>query len=220
MDKLQRVLVAIESCSKYKQRRDWQRETWLPELKFDYKFFIGNDKVESVEENVVALNCKDDYNSLPEKTLAIIKWARENEYNWLFKIDDDVYCKPDRLHIPNADYVGHAYGHPNYCSGAAYWLSSTAMDAVISNWTRRSNAEDSCVGQSLEFAGIKLTEDPRYKVGWKSFPTDDFENEFPHPSNNHITFHLYFPHNMPLMHSRWDTHIQYVLPPKGEVVIL
>jgi hypothetical protein len=218
-----KVLVAIISCHQHKNRRDWQRQTWLPDLKFDYKFFLGKPvRMETlVEEDVVVFNdVKDDYNSLPEKTYSIIRWAKDNGYTNILKIDDDVYCRPERLEVPQEDYVGHAYGHRYYCSGAAYWLSSKSIDAILNKWYRRTNAEDSCVGETLKIHGITLTEDPRYKVGWKSLPKDEGENEFPHPSNDHITFHLYFPNLMIEMHKNWRTHKQWIIPPKGDLKIV
>jgi hypothetical protein len=214
------VLVAIISCHQHRQRRDWQRQTWLPDLKFDYKFFVGQPQSggPEPEDNVVVFNnVKDDYNSLPDKTYAMVKWAYEHKYTHIFKIDDDVYCRPERLEIPKEDYVGHAYGHRYYCSGAAYWLSNKSIEAIIDKWYKRTNAEDSCVGETLKFHGIHLTEDPRYKVGWKSFPKDEGENEFPHPSNDFVTFHLYFPNLMLEMHKNWRTHKQWIIPPKGDL---
>lgn len=215
-----RVLVAIISCHQHKQRRDWQRQTWLPDLKFDYKFFLGKPErmAPHSEEDVVVFNdVKDDYNSLPEKSYAMIKWAYENKYTHIFKIDDDVYCRPERLEIPQDDYVGHAYGHKHYCSGAAYWLSSKAILAILDKWYRRTNAEDSCVGETLKIHNIHLTEDPRYRIGWRQFKHDLLENEFPHPSNDTITFHMYFPKLMMEMHNQWTTKRQWIVPPKGDL---
>ncbi len=211
-----KVLVAIESCHSHKNRRDWQRQTWLPKLQFDYKFFVGKDEsgaskaAVNAEEDVVVLDCKDDYNSLPNKTLAIVRWAREHGYDKLLKLDDDVYCRPERLVVPDGDYVGHCYGHKYYCSGAAYWLSRYSMDAIHSGWKQFSNAEDMSVGQTLAKAGISLTEDHRYRIGWKSFPKDEGENEFPHPDNDTITFHMYFPDFMVSMDANWDKQKQLV----------
>lgn len=162
------------------------------------------------EQDVVVLSCQDYYNGLPEKVLEIIGWARLRGYDYLLKLDDDVYCRPERLHIPVQDYVGHAYGNPRVASGAAYWLSAAAMDSCIAKWKRRSNAEDHCVAYSLARAGIALTEDHRYRIGWKSLPKDEGENEFPHPDNDTITFHMYHPSQMIAMHENWDKRKQFV----------
>jgi len=203
---MNRVLVAIVSCGKNKQRRDWQRQTWLPELKFDYKFFVG--KGASTEADVVELDCGDDYKSLPDKTLAVIRWAREHGYTNLLKLDDDVYCRPERLHPPIFDYVGNTCTHKHYVSGAAYWLSARAMDACLTKWYRRSNAEDACVGDTLQQHNIYPIDDKRYRIGWSG--RRDSEGEFPHPDNNVITFHMYWASFMPEMHANWDKNKQVV----------
>jgi Galactosyltransferase len=197
-----KALVAISSCVKNSQRRDWQRETWIQQLPFNYRFFVGGDGC--AELDTIVLSCRDDYKSLPSKTLELIRWALANEYEYILKLDDDVYVRPERLHVPTDDYVGHAYGHKHYCSGAAYWLSATAMSAILR--TRKffiHTAEDYCVGHALERAGITLTEDHRYRVGWKTFDKDVGENEFPHPDNDTITFHMYFPEFMVELHNNW-----------------
>jgi hypothetical protein len=204
-----KVLVAIVSCHNNKQRRDWQRQTWIPSLQYDYKFFLSEGKIAVLEDEVV-LSCKDDYLSLPDKVYEIIKYARNNGYTRLLKLDDDVYVVPSRLEIPTEDYVGHAYGHKHYASGAAYWLSERAMDAILHKYYKRTKAEDSCIGETLKFHNIFLTEDHRYRTGYKTFAKDIGENEFPHPDNDTVTFHMWFPEFMIKMHANYDKEKQLV----------
>lgn len=83
------------------------------------------------------------------------------------------------------------------------------MDACLAKWYRRSNAEDMCVGETLKFHHIYPINDKRYRIGW-SLPTDHSQNEFPHPENDTITFHMYWPQFMPEMHANWDKQRQVV----------
>lgn len=208
-----RVLVAISSCHKNRQRRDWQRQTWLPELQFDYKFFLGRGGMaDPSEENVVILDCGDDYLSLVDKTFEEIKWARANGYDKLLKIDDDVYIRPERLIPPEQDYVGHCYssGKFLYATGALMWLSAAAMDTLIANWIRHCKQDDVNIGLILHRHKFQMVDDRRYRIGWKSLPKDEGENEFPHPDNDAIAFHMYFPEFMPEMHENWDKRKQLV----------
>lgn len=123
----------------------------------------------------------------------------------LLKLDDDVYVRPERLEVPSVDYTGHTFGWHKFSAGAAYWLSAHSMDILMTNWDRRSTSEDVCVGETLTNHGVTFVDDPRYRIGWLSpvAGTKD-ENEFPHPDNDAITFHMYFPNWMTKMHSRWD----------------
>lgn len=84
------------------------------------------------------------------------------------------------------------------------------MDAILNKWYRRFSAEDMCVGETLRLNGITITEDHRYRIGWKSLKKDIGENEFPHPNNDTITFHMYFPEFMLKMHEDWDKTKQLV----------
>lgn len=128
------------------------------------------------------LGVSDDYLSLPLKTQALCRYARDMGYERLLKIDDDGYIRVDKLTIPTADYAGarnvpNDYGwngelarpsspagtHPySYANGGAYWLSSRCIhiisEANITDW-----AEDRWVGNTLGRVGTELVEIPGYK---------------------------------------------------------
>ena len=83
---MEKILIAIASCERDSNNGYNQavRDTWLKNKNVEYKFFRGvGNPTEKVDE--VLLPCKDDYLSLPEKTMEILKWSISNEYNYIFK---------------------------------------------------------------------------------------------------------------------------------------
>ena len=135
------------------------RETWAQDIKafpnVTLKFFYGKGAERPPLDDEVFLDCPDDYEHLPHKTIAIVRYAQQNGYDWLFKADDDSYIWVDRLVQEldgSFDYAGYLNGH--VCSGGTgYWLSKRAMAAVQdapSEW-----AEDVWVGRCMNYAGIE-----------------------------------------------------------------
>ncbi len=80
----------------------------------DLKFFRGRSEYVRAGEPQpkplffeVFLDCPDGYGERKEKMLAIFRWAFEHGYDYVWKIDDDVYLRPERLlTIPPHDYCG------------------------------------------------------------------------------------------------------------------
>ena len=200
--KMERVLIAISSCERDSNNgfNDAVRKTWLNNAKVDYKFFKGIGGTESHDDEVI-LDCKDDYLSLPEKTLEILKWALDNNYDYVFKCDTDTYVVLDRLlssDFRNWDYIGHfnaPIGIPNVVyrtlytwasGGSGYFLSKKAAEIIVKlNSTEKAMCpnlripcEDLWIGQVLgpdiEKGNLKATSDNRYGWGFN----DDFSTEF------------------------------------------
>lgn len=91
------VFFLFLSCQKYKNKREKSKKN---SIKYDYRYFIGNDKIEGeVEEDVVILECKDNYESLTSKTIEAIKWVSKNKPNikYVVKTDDDVVIDKEKL---------------------------------------------------------------------------------------------------------------------------
>lgn len=136
------------------------RETWAQDCKpfdnFTVKFFYGLGADRARLEDEVFLPVDDDYEHLPQKTIAIVKWALANGYDYVLKCDDDTYIYMDRLvqelNENRFDYAGYLHG--SVCTGGTgYWLSRRAMAAVQDNpncW-----AEDVWVGKCMQIAGIE-----------------------------------------------------------------
>lgn len=165
------ILIAIESCKEHKDRVAAQRDTWAK----------GSNIIAFDGES---LDVPDDYNSLPQKTQAICRWAFLNEIDYLFKIDTDTYVNVERLlasGFENYDYTGYVLDwlEVPYCSGPAYWLSRKAFEIVanadLSQFRDPSypNAEDVIVGRILKAAGILPFHDRRYALYEDVLPGND-----------------------------------------------
>src|SRR5665213_3967897 len=90
-----KTLLGIINCHSRPQYANAQRETWIPKIPsgLDYKFFLGpSERTPGPDE--VFLQCDDAYWGLPTKVQAMCRWAFEQGYDTLTKIDDDVILKP------------------------------------------------------------------------------------------------------------------------------
>jgi hypothetical protein len=176
-----RVLIAIQSCVAHVDRLRACFETWAKEpTDFDIMAFDGP-----------LLGVADDYEHLPEKTKAMMWWARQRDYDYLFKADTDIYLSLSRLAnsgFENYDYSGHVQdwipGHL-YCSGPHYWVSRKAIQILTdADWSEHcvfghNIFEDVRVGEVLVHHGITPHHDPRYS-----------NHEWVLPGNDNISCHL------------------------------
>jgi len=183
-----RILVGILSCHAYPERRQAQRETWLPLLTTDYRYFIGRPVEAGSESDVVYLDVPDDYDSLPIKVLAMIKWVYDQGYDFLMKCDDDTYVRPAELLVSgfeNYDYVGCQFRTTHYhpytfaAGGCGYWLSRRAMKAALDYVPYngyRDTSEDREMGKVMYKMGIKAVHDPAYLGPDLVFSPDRIKN--------------------------------------------
>jgi glycosyltransferase involved in cell wall biosynthesis len=142
-------------------------------MKEDYKFFLGKGNTE-LREDELQLDVPDEYEGLTAKVQAIFKWALDRNYDYICKIDDDVYIYPDKLIA--SDYSKHHYVgrlnkwktplHPkSFLSGFTYWISAYAARLVVdSPLDPLVTFEDRWVGGVLGRAGIEGYNDRLYKV--------------------------------------------------------
>lgn len=162
-----RKLIAVVTCHKYADRAAAARATWASRVQgAAVKYFRGcpDQEQEYTEDgNDVYLKVPDDYAHLPAKVRAMFRWAVANDYDYICKVDDDVYILPDVLlamPIGGYDYIGRfrgpAGGYPaDYASGFAYWLSVKAATIVSNAELNADWAEDRWVGNVLLLAGIQ-----------------------------------------------------------------
>jgi len=94
-----RLLIAIKGCERDTRNGFHQavRETWAKHVEgADLKFFVGEGNA-SLQADEVRISAPDDYMSLPLKTRAILRWALERDYDFIFLCDSDTFVMPGRL---------------------------------------------------------------------------------------------------------------------------
>jgi hypothetical protein len=218
-----RLLIAISSCFDFEKNGNNQalRDTWLPEVTVDYKFFFGTGQgAESAvmpPDAVWLPEVEDDYGHLSSKTRESLRWAFARDYDYVFRCFPDTYCRPERLvqcefqaHDYYGDFRAETCGPDNYPSGGpGYFLSRRAygllLDAPIEGVHRVSPyAEDLWVGQILNRhrdKQLRYFDDTR-------FINHGTRGPGPLRSNTIISTHLscpdrYYPDRMREKHSEW-----------------
>jgi hypothetical protein len=221
----ERILLAIFSCHEYKYERvgcrDWFnrpvtdrisgiRESWLRDVKTDYKIFKGFGNGRIPQDDEIWLPCLDDYFHSADKLREMFKYALNQGYNRIFKCDDDVWVYYDRLmsNIPTADYVGSGRGWDvescsrfptTFAPGFSVWYSKRAMETLIkapaSYW-----CEDRWAGESLKRAGINLTTDFRYHLVKPTKTVQWISDAELYKPNDWLTIHSLLPDQMRRLH--------------------
>lgn len=190
-----------------------QRQTWLRDLPYevDYRYFLGQPSRHDAD--VVYLPSADGPNwNGPyrtrvgnRKTEAIVRYALDNGYNYVFKCDDDTYVrvelllksgfeKHDYSGITASHYAFNGIGHYRWSQGGAgYWLSRRAMEIIAEHGLHLVPAEDFAVGQLLAKYGIHPSHDERYRPAVTQAEIDK-------PDPAWITLHKINPAQMRRLH--------------------
>lgn len=186
------------------------RDTWWKDIaafapNVEGRFFYGQGTEAQTSDEVI-LPVGNTYADLPAKTIAICKWALDNNFDFVLKLDDDSVCYIDRavrevLNNRHMDYGG--YCHCEIASGGpGYWLSKRAMREVVKAGPQNHWAEDQTVGITLAHANIMpvflSTHAPGFKAHW--FWPDEFDPSKLDPDM--VTIHACQPHMMRL----WYAH--------------
>jgi hypothetical protein len=187
-----KVLIAVESCQWHKNHNDWQRKTWVPNVKdADVRFFMAKPETDPLPDEVY-LDVEDDYKALASKTKGAVRWALKHDYDFMFKCDTDTYIVPERLLNSNfweTDYTGHfqeatwQFPFGFAAGGPGYWLSTRAMEILAEAKCENKEGEDRWVGRVLGEADIHCVNDPRYTI----IMPRDVRLYGPHVSNDVIT---------------------------------
>jgi len=217
------MLIAISTCEAFEANgcNQAMRDTWLKDVSnrfgLDYKFFVGygpngNDLKSPgytlgdpiIPSDAVQVDCQDDYGHLTYKTQASLRWAYENDYEFVFRCFPDTYVNLERM--MQCGFIGHDYYGDfrgevteayalNYASGGAgYWLSRNAyrhlLDAPILGVWRDElmvYVEDMWTGNIINRArqagnNMNVFDDKRF--------INKGQDQWPKPTNDQITAHL------------------------------
>lgn len=186
------------------------RDTWLKDVAafsshVDYKLFYGSPSpigfVSKPDE--VLLDCGDTYGDLPAKTIAICQYAKEREYDYLFKADDDSFVWVDRLVrecLSNRlmDYAG--FRHACVCGGGpGYWLSRKAISIVAEHGHKQNEwAEDVMVSRTLHYNSVQ----PMNLLSHKSGMSNHWFDVSQHIEPWVVTIHAVKPDDMRKLYAR------------------
>lgn len=115
-DPVQDTLLCLYSCRAHLDTRVTAiRQTWAPRLTrvgVPFLVFVG-DGDGSRTGDVVALDAPDDYEGLPQKTLALVRWVHDNtRFSHLVKVDDDCLLDPEAWFGDLAHRGVDYYGRP------------------------------------------------------------------------------------------------------------
>jgi hypothetical protein len=201
-----KILIAVLSCHKNRSYHDIILHSWGSDLfGAELKFFLGLPET-STSANEIILNVEDDYDHLPSKCQAMLVWAFNTGFDYVFKCDTDTFVTMDRLlksGFERHDYVGRAHltsdRMPYAYGGAGYWVSKKSINALLKvsreDFQKINGAEDVTVALFLAKAGIPLINDDRYMPS-----TKDGEPKF---ENNLITTHGCSPEKIQILHSEY-----------------
>ncbi len=167
-----KILIAVTSCHPFRDRADAVRATWGAEVEgADIRYFLGRGETERPDE--IILDCLDGYHYLSQKTQLIRRWALAHGYDYMWKVDDDCYLRPERLLAAKHDahYVGRLRGpsgnYPGpYCSGFCYGLSRKALELIAPlDWPMNDDfSEDRWTGNKLLGLGISPHNESQFVV--------------------------------------------------------
>ena len=151
----------VISCNNTLWRTKQQR--WLKYV--DHIIVVGDPTLATKwqynpETRVCRLQCKDDYLSLPSKVKLGFQFVSHTfDPPFLFKVDDDVMLRPDKIPTLEYDYAGMLSSNTiaYYCGGPLYYLSKKALTILKDMDPYYSTAEDVTVGYTLLQHGIYPT---------------------------------------------------------------
>lgn len=189
-----KALIAILGAHTQPEQMQAQRETWFIDCPCDYLYFLGEPYTNASAEDMPDIfrieGLPDGPNwegtartpHMLRKVEALVKYAWDGGYDFVFKCDDDTYVRPRQLvesGFEHWDYTGgrevtwvnqpvEKTGAPGRFifefgqGGPGYWLSRKAMQVILDHGLHLYPGEDVAVGQLLALNGIRLHPDPRY----------------------------------------------------------
>jgi hypothetical protein len=141
-----KILFAVMGCEPHVANGLHQsiRDTWATDVPIlgDFRFFLGRGET-VLHPDSVRLDVPDNMDGLLEKSVGILAWALDHQYDAILKVTTDTYVNIPLLEREDflVDYagapvgkLGEPYGPANVCGflqGSALWLSSVAASVVV-----------------------------------------------------------------------------------------
>ena len=93
----QEFILLIMNCKKYKEKAQFQKNTWLKNIPSYLKYYhvigdetIDNEYIFDEINHILWVKTADDYNSLPKKVIYSYQAINERyDFKYIFKTDDD-----------------------------------------------------------------------------------------------------------------------------------
>lgn len=168
-----KTLIAILSCHALRHYEQAQRDTWIKDIPagVDYKFFLGNKEgvhdssLRIYDADEVHLDVSDGWSSITEKCVAMFRWALEQNYDFVWKMDLDTFVRPKELlskGFETHDWVG---GQNNFFAsgGSGYGVSKRSMERIVARPIDTTCEEDVHTARALLEQNIQLHADTRFK---------------------------------------------------------
>jgi hypothetical protein len=215
-----KILLAVFSCHQYNYKfddpcmKDWYirpdvdrvsalRDTWLKDVTVDYVVVKGRPTAGQVPlPDEIFVDAPDDYQHSALKLKELVQYALALGYDYILKIDDDVFVYWDRIlqNLPTTeDYVGG--GPSGFAAGCAYWLSSKAMKLLAAlpcfRWQ-----EDYWCGCAMERHKVPFTKDARYYIAPTTQTNQYISDEALANPNEYLTIHSLSPDQMRQYHHK------------------
>ena len=193
------------------------RDTWWSDLTFDKKFFFGRGS-RTLRDDEIILPVPDRFKKHCLKNQMMFQWALDNDYDWVFRCDDDAYVRPDRLTEASTELLGDQIGWGpwvgqgnNYITGGAgFWLSRKALSRIADAPITKTHEDDLWIGRDvLARPDIRRVHDPRYCPATAS---DGHGVDVTKLPSNWITVHSCSPKVMKEIHASLQPISDFVRP--------
>jgi hypothetical protein len=195
------------------ERRQAVRDTWWNRLNGDHRFFFGHTN-DVLLNDEISLPVSDSFRFHCDKNKAMLSWALQQGYEWVFRCDDDTFIKADQLEIPEkGDQVGWGpelgNWHNYITGGAGFWLSRAAVELIVNSPTTKTHEDDLWIGRDiLEKSSLDRVHDPRY------YPSPTHTIEIDKLPNDWITCHSCTPEIMRALFAKYQhQHVRNELQP-------
>jgi hypothetical protein len=224
-----KLLIGILACHHRCPHLQAVRDTWIQDIngRCEYRFFFGRGSHGSPQADEVILDCDDAYRGLASKVQETCRWALHHGFEFLFKVDDDTYVRPERVMasgFEKYDWVGRVnaasdlyHQHSYTRGGVGYYLSRRVLQILSAAPKPNPEiatdyAEDSWVGKIMHQYGIEAVNDDRLRCAELSGPGrkprpvgfEAWKKDAPAQGNNFVTTCEFLGSEMYPVHLYWN----------------